>query len=413
MKKHTTPLRSITLSTSRREKMRVQCGLFMGAVTIAAALVLQPVGAAAQKDDNGERIDQKTAELSDARLIAEQNDWGLDETLKHMQVQHIFGNLLVRLAEKYPESYAGGIFAELPGAASVVRFTGKVPQEAVEEAERSGIRVEFEDGAKYSESALQERSRKVHDYLLSLGYKEVATAVTTDDGVIASVVGDSRRGPKLPPELQEGVQVTVSEKSVVTDEHTRGGARVLDDGVFECTSGFTVRSTNGVTGVVTAAHCNGINQYQQPSNGLIYGLTHQSEHHSTFGDVEWKTSPHIEPAEFFARANELREVNSVLSFGGLPVNSFSCVYGRASNLRACDRVFSTFVTVTVNGNTASFLIAMDNDNTIPGDSGGPWSFATIADGIHRGDVTLSGGRRNMWSQASLLPLALGVSVRTQ
>lgn len=412
MKQHTTPLRTITLSTSRGKKIRTQCAFFMGVATIVAASVLQPVGAAAQTD---KRVDQETAELSDARLIAEQNDWGLDETLKHMQAQESFGNLLVRLSEKYPESYAGGIFAEGPGAASIVRFVGKVPQEAAEEAERAGIRVEFEGNAKYSEAALQERSRKVHDYLLrELGYKEVVTAVTTtDDGVIASVVGDSRRDLKLPAELQEGVQVTEYEESVAMDEHTRGGARVLDDGVFECTSGFTVRSTNGVTGVLTAGHCNGINQYQQPSNGLVYGLTHQAQHISTFGDVEWKTSPHIEPAEFFARANERRDVNSVLAFGGLPVNSFSCVYGRASNLRACDQVFSTFVTVTVNGNTASFLFAMDNDNTIGGDSGGPWSFGTIADGIHKGDATIGGGRRNVWSQASLLPLSLGVSVRTQ
>ena len=359
------------------------------------------------------RADQLRAERSDVRLIADQNDWGLYETRAHMKIQDIFGDLLERLSKKYPRLYAGGIFAERPGDPSVVRFVGKVPPGAAEDVERSGLWVELQVDAKYSERALQERARKVHDYLLSVGYKEVVTAVTTDDGVIASVTGKRPRGPELPPELRRGVKVTQYRRSVATDEHTRGGARVLDDGTFECTSGFTVRSTTGVNGVLTAGHCNGINQYQQPSNGLVYGLTHQSQHISTFGDVEWKTSPHIEPAQFFARANEIRGVNSVLTFGGLPVNSFSCVYGRSSNLRACDRVFSTFVTVTVNGNTASFLIAMDNDNTIGGDSGGPWSFATIADGIHKGDATLSGGTRNVWSQASLLPLSLGVTVRTQ
>ena len=269
------------------------------------------------------RADQLRAELSDVRLIADQNDWGLYETRAHMKIQKIFGDLLERLSEKYPESYAGGIFAERPGDASLVRFVGKVPTGAAEDVDRSGLWVELEVGAKYSEAALEERALKVHKYLLSAGYKEVVTAVTTDDGVIASVTGKRQRGPELPAELREGVKVTEYRRSVATDEHTRGGARVLDDGTFECTSGFTVRSTTGVSGVLTAGHCNGINQYQQPSNGLVYRLTHQSQHISTFGDVEWKTSPHIEPAEFFARANEIRQVNSVLTFGGLPVNSFS------------------------------------------------------------------------------------------
>ncbi len=55
------------------------------------------------------RADQLSAELSDVRLIADQNDWGLYETRAHMKIQNIFGDLLERLSEKYPESYAGGI----------------------------------------------------------------------------------------------------------------------------------------------------------------------------------------------------------------------------------------------------------------------------------------------------------------
>ena len=45
------------------------------------------------------RADQLSAELSDVRLIADQNDWGLYETRAHMKIQNIFGDLLERLSE--------------------------------------------------------------------------------------------------------------------------------------------------------------------------------------------------------------------------------------------------------------------------------------------------------------------------
>ena len=231
---------------------------------------------------------------------------------------------------------------------------------------------------------------------------------TADDGVAATVSGDGK-GLLLPAKLRAGVKVTAADGPLVREEHTRGGGILRDDGVFECTSGFAVVAANGVTGYAGAGHCDGINQYQQPEDGLTYGVVHQAQHLGLFGDFEWKTSNHIEPAEFFATNTEIRNVNSVTPAFSLPVNTPSCIYGRSSNLRACDQVFSTFV---VSAGISS-LYAMDGDHTIGGDSGGPWSFATIADGIHRGDVFLNGGWRNMWSQVGLLPAALGVSVRTK
>lgn len=437
--------------TETRETFRIKLLSVLGVVVTIAAFGLTPGGASAHDRDHitgeartqvldsdievpvpvldeaplelgpdeidpetsGKRVGRRKAEISDARLIANKQGWQLRTTLAHIKVQKTFGDLLASLSKKYPESYAGGIFADEPGATSLIRFVGEVPTLAAEEARRTGIRVTLQGDAAYSEDELQKKSRKLHSYLLSLGFEEVVTAVTPNDGIVASVRSTSEQVPELPEALNDGVRVYVSTSAVSRPEHTRGGARVLDDGSFECTSGFAVESFRGVTGVTTAGHCTGINQYEQPSDGLVYSLTHQAEHQGIFGDVEWKTSSHIEPAEYFARASELRDVTSVLAFGGLPVNSFSCVYGRSSNLRACDRVFSTFVTVTSSGTTLSFLIGMDNDNTIPGDSGGPWSFGTMADGSHVGDAFLSGGWRNIWTQASLFPLSIGVSVRTK
>lgn len=50
-------------------------------------------------------------------------------------------------------------------------------------------------------------------------------------------------------------------------------------------------------------------------------MTHQGEHNGFFGDFEWKTTPHIEPAEFYATATQVRAVNSVLDALGVSVRT--------------------------------------------------------------------------------------------
>jgi len=362
-------------------------------------------------DPARERVDAETALTTDARIIAASQDWPVEAALEHLDAQQQFVALSYELSQRYERTYAGAVFAKQPGDVSLIRFVGEPPAVAARLAEEYALPIEIVGDAQYSQTELQDRARAVHRALQHQGFREVVTATTPEDTILASVVGD--QPIELPRRLAEGVVVEVYEEPIAVDEHSRGGARLLDDGVFECTSGFAVRSTAGVSGIATAGHCVGLNQYQQPEDGLVYSMTHQAQHVGWYGDLEWKTTVHIEPAEFYATATQIRDVNVVTPAYSLPVNTWSCVYGRSSDQRACDRIFSTFVTATTPAGTASSLYAMDNDNTIGGDSGGPWSFATIADGIHKGDITIDGGRRNVWSQVGLLPAALGVEVDTK
>jgi hypothetical protein len=401
----------------------------LGALVVTATLSLAPAQAwahddptqpgtpgpelgAHDPDPRNRPVSAAVAERNDVDLVAKTFGWPVDKTAAHLKASRAFAALGQKLSAKFPNAYAGAVFAEAPGGTSVLRFVGTVPAEATRLAKATGLAVDLKGGAKYSERALRNRSLQVHSELRKLGYTEVVTATTVDDGVVATVAGPGKE-MVLPSALRAGVKVERAPERAVTDEHTRGGGILRDDGVFECTSGFAVTTPGGTTGYAGAGHCDGINQYRQPEDGLTYAVVHQAQHVGTFGDFEWKTSSHIEPAEFFARNAEIRDVTSVTPAFSLPVNTPSCVYGRSSNLRACDQVFSTFVTATTAAGTASSLYAMDGDHTIGGDSGGPWSFATIADGIHKGDIFLSGATRNMWSQVGLLPSALGVSVRTK
>ena len=391
----------------------------LGAGAALLALMAQPLSAAAHEgehheeehDDPVEVVEPLRARTADAALIARATDLETGQVLDLLEEQNRFGDLLVQLADAYPDTYTSGVAPDEPGAPGLVRFAGEVPEKARALAERAEVAVEFEGDAPASARELQARSQRVHDALLEQGVKRVATAVLPD-GVILATIPD-REEVDLPRGLREGVRVQTTDGLVAVDEHTRGGAWVRDDGVRECTSGFAVESTGGTRGVTTAGHCTGIDEYEQPSDGLVYSLTHQLQHVGTWGDVEWKTSPHWEPAEYYATATQVRDVTSIEPWWGIAVNDWVCVYGRSSNSRSCDQVYATFVTVTTAAGTASCLIAMDDDSTIGGDSGGPWSFGTEAFGTHKGDASFGGSTRNVWSVADLFPSALGVTVRTQ
>lgn len=42
-----------------------------------------------------------------------------------------------------------------------------------------------------------------------------------------------------------------------------------------------------------------------------FALSHRGEHNGDYGDVEWKSSGHLEPAEYWADVSDLRDVNAV------------------------------------------------------------------------------------------------------
>lgn len=385
-------------------------------VGVALALVtVQPATAGAQEDheDGVEHVDGRTAVTEDVALIAATKGWSLQRTREHLRVQETLSNLLVGLAAEYPASYASGVLATRPGQASVVRFKGAVPPGAAEDIAAAGIRVEIKGAAKYSAGELRDRSTAVIEHLADAGYIDVVTAVMPEGFIDVTVGGNPGAQPVLPADLRDDVRISLTDGAAGREEHTRGGAQLLNNNSFACTSGFTVTSFAGVTGVTTAAHCtNGIDEYNPPNGDPDYGLTFEAGHLGLFGDVQWHTSAHIEPNEFYATSSSIRTVTAVEPWAGIAGNSWYCVYGRASNNRQCDEVYSTFVNAWSGGVLVSSLVGMTDDNTVAGDSGGTWSFGTEATGGHRGDQWIWFKWRNVFSVADLYPVALGVTVQS-
>ncbi len=189
--------------------------------------------------------------------------------------------------------------------------------------------------------------------------------------------------------------------------HDYGGNRVLDDGVWECTSGFTVTAGSDY-GVSTAGHCDGINQYQE-EDGYTYRSYYQWQHRGDWGDFEWHTTDHIAYAELYANVGDRRDTLYLESAASINEGDTYCKFGRKTGY-SCDKVYLSNVTATNGSITQKRLVAMMSQKGAGGDSGGPWFISNWAAGIHHGHGQINGVFRDFWSKADYLDEALSVRV---
>ena len=390
------------------------------ALLIAIASFATPATAATvNPDPSVELHDQATAEAIDIAIIADDKGWSLAATRRHLDDQHAFGELQDQIEAQFPTKFAGAEFAASPGGRSYLRFKGAVPSAARSLATDAGLNVGLTGGRKYSAAELANRAVAVVRFFGDAGYQLVGSAVLPSGLIEVAVTGEQTPGAELPPLLSDGVRVTFVGHDVVEEFHTYGGAYVHGSS-SECTSGFTVQSQlTNETGVTTAAHCSGIDHYHQPQGGPSYDMVFEDEHEGLNGDVQWHTTlpdqngvQHADLAEYYASPTDLREVNSVETSAA--VNNTYCVYSRRQGTRTCDQVYSTFVTsLTFSGGLVSNLVAMEDLNAVPGDSGGPWSYSTEAVGSDRGSQWIWFKTRDVWSKAWLFDSAIDVEVMTQ
>ena len=406
-------------TTGRRLRQRYGAATALGAVVITAAIsalaVLPPAtahtAAAHEADHDGKSvaISLDEAQLLDAKALSRLYGVSVKESLAFALDSRSFAAFSTELAEKYPHSYAAAVWGEKPGAPAVLRFVGRVPAEVAEAARKLPFEVVVEGDAKRSALAQQEIAIQANKQLVKAGFDQSAVAPLPDGGFAATAW--SKRGVKA-PRLPEGIKVDIADEPLMGDLHSRGGGNMLDGGFRECTSGFSVITPGGVTGISTAAHCTGLDQYQEPNTGTTYDMDFEQQHYGVLGDFEWHTTPtHIDPAEYFARTNEIRDVNSVS--GVLPVGTPTCMFGQTSDVRWCDTVAFQNVVASFTGPLHCFLTLNATSSAQPGDSGGPVSWGTEADGLIKGFMTVGGVRRDTWVRASLMPAAIGVSVRTK
>jgi streptogrisin C len=401
------------------------------AASLMLAMFLAPVQAQQTPvvSDEREAVTQETGSstvaqvgfMTDLALVAEARGWTLQQAVAHRAISDAFGRIQEQIATDRPGLYAGAELSAVPDGAPTLYIKGNADEFVWGLVDSAGFSIQVIDGRPFSWRELEARSIQLNRRLAGLGFRDIVTSFDETTSIVEAVV---KRGPAmaaakagqvlatLPAEFRRGVKLELIDEDVVIDEHAYGGMWVRDDGVNECTSGWAV--TNGLTtGVTTAGHCDGINQIVEPGVG-VHALAHQAQHRGQWGDVEWKTSTHIEPDDFYATATDIRDVAAVEPRVNITVGEAVCVYGRSSNSRDCSHtVFRTSISCTNNGVFNDRLVAMNAKNTtIGGDSGGGWSFNFTAYGSHKGGCTVNNVLRNVFSVADLYDEALGVWVRT-
>jgi hypothetical protein len=330
----------------------------------------------------------------------------------------IVGAVAGQVAREQPDAFVGSAVSPVPGGAPSLYIKGPASAFVRQLVAAAGIPIEIVDRQPYSFSELEARQLAVHQALLAYGFRQVATgadvtragripAEVTREPAIDSTPAAVRAA--LPAALRSSVDLTVTDAPVTGLEFAFGGERVRSN-TSECTSGWPVINTAGtVVGISTAGHCTGMNEIDMTCCGLTFTLTHQGEHRTAFGDVEWKTSNAIVlPGVFYASASEQRVATSVEPVANISVGESVCQYGRSSNVRHCSPDIATVsVTCTFGSFTTQRLAQTDNDVGIPGDSGGGWSNGTVAFGSHVGNCGIN---REVFSVADHYDSALGVTV---
>lgn len=425
--------------------------VFLAVVAFAVIAVASAAAARGEEDvndpdylDGTPVLGREEALAFDAKTIAEEEGLSLEVVLDRFDLQIAVDDVIAAMPEDAMKtSYASHMMvheATKPGAA--IFFKGDVPPEVEQLVDKAGlIGVELRGGFKYTLDELVQRQTQAHYAVVALGFTNVYSTIDIQTQAVTVEVALSSDKPELsgkalrdaiigeldkaPPaerarfdanELQI-VQYPVGTR-LVELAHGYGGAGLSDDGVRECTSAFVVRrSSDSIEGILTAAHCEGINQIEQNNaNGgvdLTFSAPWKGEHIGNWGDVEWHSTTHDDFPEFWSDVDQRRTVSSRIANNQIGVNDVVCKYGRFGG-RDCGSVdaINTLATFEWLGSTVTAENMVDARSIVGnlGDSGGPIYYGSQAWGVTHGWRTSN----NNWvfSKIQNAESAFGVFVQT-
>jgi hypothetical protein len=407
-----------------------------GKVAIALCLpVVSLTALANEKHEHnepvGQKVSQKAADYTDATILATELGKSVEEVEASLVFHKKFEKLFKEVMKKHPEKVARVWLEPNAGQKASIQFVGQAPNL------RTDLNVDIMDGGQYSFQEQEGRAKYLSKLLTDNAYNNFLTYFDHNTGQIKLEMKTANRAKALSRDSLQALlsnhnrslesdeskafdnlsiddidfEVIEAEGEIYELEYARGGEWLRDDGFRECTSGWAVSGPNG-NGIVTAAHCTGLNELEHSYSTADVDMTWRSQERGN-GDAEYHTTSHTEVAEYFARATEadIRDVTGIkLTFLMLPGQSV-CEYGRSSNTRTCNHtVISNNVTATfTDGVTVSNLVRVTGDNSIGGDSGGPWSWGTIAWGVHSG----SNGTTSLFTPVQRVQSELNVTILTQ
>lgn len=168
----------------------------------------------------------------DLELVAEIKGWSVEEAVVRHRAADAVGALAVELASAWPDVFVGSVLNESPLGPPAVYIKGEVPQAIEALVARAGTQIAIVDGQPFSAVELEERSRVVHEHLVTAGFEEVSTGYRIEDrGEIRAAVrqaggrtvDDGDVLAALPTDLRGSVRLEAADSPTVVDEHAYGG----------------------------------------------------------------------------------------------------------------------------------------------------------------------------------------------
>ena len=158
------------------------------------------------------------ARESDLKAIAKANGWTLDQARASQRSSAALDTVLEAIVDQAPEILVGSVLSEDPEGAPTIYLKGPSPAFVDELVAASEVPIIVVDDQPYSFDELEERSIRVHQALLALGFRSVATGTDITGGTIpvslARVSGITAAEAaaivaSLPEDLRASVVLTV------------------------------------------------------------------------------------------------------------------------------------------------------------------------------------------------------------
>ena len=368
--------------------------------------------------------DPDEALVQDARQYAAAYDVDLDEAARRLRLQATIGELSAELSAKERATFGGIWIQHEPSYLVVAQFTPKGGRN-LQDYLRSEARAEL--APVIDQRTVRHSLRRLHqiqvaanravrrqgvaaDTQINLQENRVELYTVEPAGAIEAMHAESRAsGEAAALELPANVVVIGVDRLAVPKAYVYAGRQITD-----CTSGFAVQSSGGTLGLSTAGHCPDVTFYEGHSLPL------QAQQFSGSVDAQWHTAPGLHVTNrawdgIVDSTPNYRFITATKERAQQVPGEWVCKFGMTT-FYTCGTINTTsYAPSYVPGVNATYVRVTGGtqEQSVGGDSGGPWFSGNTAYGLMSGGFLGSGGAANDAIYTPIDYLApLGVSVLT-
>lgn len=311
--------------------------------------------------------------------------------------QSPFVVLVDDIRRKFPDDFAG---ARVENDSTIwVAFSGDAPTDAATALGEFERPINIIENRGFTESELIEHLHETHHS--AKGHALVDKIVSSYDIATGDISVTVAHDGSLSTQTEKDALVTALRAGLPSSvaDHVGGiDFRVIDDleggpeaslgggtKVNLCTAGFVIRN-GSQRNLTTAGHCTDDPTYDDTDvsgNDVTVDLETEDSHEGEWGDLERLSLPDESEHSFvnkFRYNTGADQFQFVYTIAGIPEEGIWLTkFGQTTGYGSA-RVYRTNVSV----NDIDRLVAMHNQVTDGGDSGGPWFDGTEAYGIHFG-----------------------------